>query len=466
MKLFYFFAFLFGSVSSLFSHTIELCNPLDLVTPSRFDVMAKYIYAKNRDLGIKSEWPLEVYAEHLRVWGNFTEGLPQPHFPHYHCAKQYYAKNGLNQFVDHFNKMLDQIKMSGFDEDKSVIPIDKDNIIIDGSHRVAAALVYNAPVSCERFSHSVDQASRPTAKFFKDYSQHVSGGIDEKYLDAMALEYTMLNKNSFIFLVYPVTKGAKQNEIEEILNKYGEIVYQKKIYLYGMGPSNLMRILYEGESWVGDWSNKFRGSHGQARGCFPAGEGEVRIFLFETDSLQAMVKAKKEVRALFGVGNYAAHANDTHEQAIQAAQAVFVKNSIDFLNLGQVNYCAKFEKFFSEYKQWLEKNDLDKRCFCIDGSAIMSAYGLRDCNDLDFLHCGFDKVALNTGNIHFGSHNDEMKYHAFARDDIIANPEYHFYHRGLKFASLEVLRAMKSKRNEQKDVRDVQIMNSLLAYKR
>ena len=59
-------------------------------------------------------------------------------------------------------------------------------------------------------------------------------------------------------------------------------------------------------------------------------------------------------------------------------------------------------------------------------------------------------------------HNEELKYYRHSKEDIIFNPQNHFYYKGVKFASLDVVRAMKKFRNEEKDVVDVELINKLI----
>ena len=46
-------------------------SPLSLVTSRRFDIIAKYIFAKYRN--IESSFPRDLYAHHLQVWNNCNE---------------------------------------------------------------------------------------------------------------------------------------------------------------------------------------------------------------------------------------------------------------------------------------------------------------------------------------------------------------------------------------------------------
>ena len=54
-----------------------------------------------------------------------------------------------------------------------------------------------------------------------------------------------------------------------------------------------------------------------------------------------------------------------------------------------------------------------------------------------------------------------LSYYTKTKDDIIYNPENHFYFNGFKFVSLNILREMKKKRNEIKDQNDLKLIMNL-----
>ena len=114
-----------------------------------------------------------------------------------------------------------------------------------------------------------------------------------------------------------------------------------------------------------------------------------------------------------------------------------------------------FQSLLGDYRIFTK--DRDKEDYCIDGSAVMAAYGLRDCRDLDFL----DRAGAQClGPIN--NHNEEIKYHAISKDDILYNPSNHFWHSGVKFVALHTLNEMKMKRNEQpKDVNDLELIRRI-----
>ena len=59
-------------------------------------------------------------------------------------------------------------------------------------------------------------------------------------------------------------------------------------------------------------------------------------------------------------------------------------------------------------------------------------------------------------------HNDEMKYYQHTKEEIIFNPQNHFYYKGIKFANLGVVKAMKQFRNEEKDIVDVKLIDKAI----
>jgi hypothetical protein len=54
-----------------------------------------------------------------------------------------------------------------------------------------------------------------------------------------------------------------------------------------------------------------------------------------------------------------------------------------------------------------------------------------------------------------------LKYHAEELDNILFNPDNYFYFQGVKFLSINLLKKMKTNRNETKDVKDIKLIDSL-----
>jgi FkbM family methyltransferase len=424
------------------NYTIKQMDPIQLLHPKRFDLMAKYLYAQHRHLNIKSDWAKRLYLAHLHVFNGFHEPDGT-------------GKTGPQAFLNAFEGILDSIQRSGYKDSHSLVPVGRDDIIMDGSHRVAACMLYKQPLKampCEVETYAYDY------QFFKNFRRHVKTGLTGNWLDAMALTYAGLKDNTYIVSVFPSAPG-NDDLIRSILEKCGDIVYEKSVSLRNQGPNLLMRQIYSGEEWIGNRQNNFIGARQKARLCF-TGTGPVRVFLLQSNRADRVDEAKQKIRSIFNIGKHSVHINDTHEETLRLAKVFFNENSIHFLNHADPKYFIRAETLLDFYRQWLGQRTADRDRYCIDGSFVMAAYGIRDARDLDFLSANVKDVS--TGNELVSCHNDEIHHYTTSRDDILFNPENHFYFDGIKFANLDVIRSMKTKRNEQKDRRDVALIDSFL----
>lgn len=425
------------SITSLQCHEIselDLISPLELIVPQRADIMAKYIYAKHREWNTTCQFGKNIYYQHLNIWNHFYEDSP--------------PKRSFADYYNSFNKLLNSIKMDGFNSNYP-IPLDKGGIIANGSHRLTASLLYNKKV----FVKYCSDIRNYSFEFFKTL------GLDSKYLDAMALQYCELKKNSHLILIFPkIIQYEKQ--IEEIIKRYVNIVHKKNVLLTPNGAFNLVMTMYDGEPWIGNLENNYQGARNKTIACFPEQDSlqnPILVFLIEGDNLDLVKKCKKEIRELFGNYHHCIHATDTHKEALVLARSLFNSNSIHCLNYRKDQFFQNFETYINNYREALNQKEND--WFCIDGGAVLSAYGLRDCNDFDVLHFESNINELNSPSIE--SHNAYLPFHAYSLDDILFDPELHFFYRGVKFCTLSVVKQMKMRRKESKDLQDISLIHKI-----
>lgn len=420
---------------------IFYCDSIDLLTPLRFDISAKHYYAKYRN--IDSDYPLKLYKHHLEVWNNFSEFGNQD-------------KQNADAFVQQFNNIIGSIETDGFDEKVSAIPVSEKILTpLNGAHRIASCIVDGKKVACYRAAEEEGQLNC-SYYFFNSRDEHVAGGLNQDFADTMALNYAKLKNNTFMITLFP-TAIQRLSEARDIIINNIDVVYEKPVLFANWGPFNFVQTLYHGEDWAGNWRVGFQGLVSKVQQCYNP-PNHTYVFLVQTDEPQKLRALKEKIRQLYNVGNHSVHINDTHEETIRIASAVFNKNSIHFLNNTKPQYLQNFHIYFEQYRNWFSRHNEDRDNFCIDSSAVLSAYGLRDCRDLDFLYSGHD---IHTGIEKIDCHNEEMKYYLHKKDDIIFNPDNHFYHLGFKIASLEVVKAMKQSRSESKDLLDIQLINEV-----
>jgi FkbM family methyltransferase len=414
---------------------VTTVDPLDLFSPQRFDLAAKTIYARARLAGVASQWPRRLYLEHVSAFNGGMEGDGS-------------GKQNAEAFLSAFDALIDSVRSGGLDPDVSLLPVGANGIIIDGAHRVAAALSCAKAVSCVNFEW---ESKTYDWKFF------ASRGLPIPFLDAMALEFCQQLPNAHIVILFPAAHGFEA-QAREILSRFGTLFYEKEISLTKDGALALIRQVYRDEPWLGTWADNFTGVQGKTNACFN-GRGSVQVLAFQTDSLENVRQAKTQVRDLCKVENHSIHINDTHEETVLLARIFFNNNSVHFLNTGRPKHFERFWRLFELYRWMLVDRGLGGESFCVDGSAVMSLYGIRDAQDLDFLSFGASDYEAGITDVN--CHNSEAHHHAISRDEIIFDPANHFFYEGIKFASLETIRRLKVKRNEGKDQLDVESIDAL-----
>jgi len=63
-----------------------------LMSPTRFDLMGKYLYVKFKDKKVLTDFYVELYSKHIESMNGYRE-LP-------------YAKSGISEFLSEFNKLI------------------------------------------------------------------------------------------------------------------------------------------------------------------------------------------------------------------------------------------------------------------------------------------------------------------------------------------------------------------------
>lgn len=412
-------------------------DPTKLLTSHRFDINAKTLFGRHRDKGVQCNYYIRLYLEHLRVWNHFYESSPPKNTPH--C------------FINAFEALLDSIKSEGFRADADPVPI-LDGSPYNGAHRVAASIVFQSAVRTT--TNITSGKSNCNWKFFQDKKDLVPEGLGISFTDSMALEFCR-NKRSIHTISLFGADQINTSFADTCVEEYTNVVYEKNITLSEIGKFNYIKNLYWGEPWMGTYENDFAGLHFKKQACFLESNC-VKVYLTDCDNIEQLRACKSAIRAHYNRQNHSVHIDDTYEQAWNIATSVFNENSIHFLNhANQLRY-PNFQRLLSLYKTWITRNNLDSEDLCIVSSAIMSAYGLRDCRDIDYISHSDHSPAPST--IEIGNHNKESIHYGVHRDEIIYNPENHLYIDGLKFSTLLALKVLKWKRQEPKDLVDLKII--------
>lgn len=400
---------------------------------NRFDLMAKLLYIKFRYI----EWYKQLYINHIQT---FNGGWEYPG-----------TKVNVDQFVDDFNTLIESFKSKGFVPEYK-ISLGCNNVIHNGAHRLSLSYINNitplfnidSSAGETRYNYSFFRNRNPTQTLGRPL---ILSGMEHKYMDRMALEFCFHIKNFKIICIFPRAE-KHDDKVEHVLRENGYIYYKKRIKLSNKELINLTYELYRGEDWIGGY---FPNNPDKGNLCY--GGDDLRIYIFIPNNKCNVASMKKSVRDIYKIQKHSVHIHDTYEEGIRIAKTLLNKNSLEFLKNSNVKLSINNTKLLILFQKNI-KPDMEN--YCIDSSFVMALYGMREAADLDYLTLEDVTFPVNKD---ITNHNSWSHHYTEPKDDIILNPDFHFYWAGIKFATLDIVRKMKEKRNETKDKIDIKIIN-------
>ena len=417
-------------------YTIENLDPKSLINKSRFDLNSKLLYLDG--VSARNFNYEDLYQSFINAFtlGSFKEpGNP--------------FKNSFEIYKKSFADIYNSLKLDDFNKTKSLVPISKEGIILNGSHRVAAAIKLKKNISCIRLDIEPPNYDQ---NFFKNRL------VSEDFLDQCAQKQIEIDENIHVAVMWPAgcLKGFK------IENFLPNIFYKKQLNLSLNGLKNFVNIVYQGEDWLGSKNNGYSGAFLKALPCYS--NSPISLILFKPPKKKDLNLLKSEIRNILCKGKNSIHINDTHIEALRITKAFLNKNTMHFLNnckdIEKRNFFYDFEKF----KDFAYKKKIDKNLIALDGSMVLSAYSLRDARDIDFIaHSSIEKNIKTNNKSLISLHNKNVEmFYGNNLDDLITDSRNHFVFQEFKFVSLSQLSVMKSKRREKKDLIDLLLIDSIL----
>jgi hypothetical protein len=188
---------------------MSIRKAIDLVTPYRFDLVLKYLYAKAIVKGYKTTFFKDMYKKHLELWNGFRE-YDNP------------SKCTFEAFDDEFKKIIESIGSVGFNSEISKIPVLDEHFMVNGAHRVAAALALNKDVETRPANMPNDGQKNCS---WDDHFQVI--GLPQRYANQVAIEYAKLKTNTYVVTLFPSAKGEFKSAID-VINRYGRLIYYRK----------------------------------------------------------------------------------------------------------------------------------------------------------------------------------------------------------------------------------------------
>jgi hypothetical protein len=390
---------------------------IKLITKNRIDIVIGIEYVDFYENKYNTEFFIDLHIEHKRAFNGLTDG-------------QYIGKK---QHLERFNNIINGIKDKQTNTEK--IPVHKykdDYWVINGFHRTSTLSYYNINKNLEiqHFEKPPQQGYYPTdISFFKKRKYEL------KYCN-----YTMYNflkyyhKDFDCIILFSDDKSLPKNLLNEIEK---HIIYDIDITMNNFKnnfKNNFIKLLYYTEVWC-----KNGGYKGKASACFN-NDNKLKVYFLEKQKLNILVDLKKKIRKYYNKGNHSIHIPDTQGECCTLLDLLNY-NTLDFMDKTPSLYInfPNFNKLFKKLKHFCEENIIDTKKICITSSSVLSVYGIRDCGDMDLF---IDKKYIDLFKMTpFDNHNKYTidKHYSKHFEDIIYNPDNHFYFQGIKFCKLSII---------------------------
>ena len=418
-------------------YEIEYVDARELLSPFRLDLLPKIRWIEAHDTGIARTYANEYYCEHIKAITGRTRKE----------AGQEERKNSIDAFIKTFEELANSIRCEGFNPDKSVIPVDRNGIIMDGAHRTAIGIYYDLKVPIIRLKCDYSHAD---VEFFQRYL------LDDFYREQLIRDYcTLTDKSVYAICLWPRATGKeKRRKAEELINTKCLTLYKKEIPLSHRALRYFIMQVYHDFDWMGGIEDYFSGASVKADLCW-AENNVTTVYFVEAAGLDGMLKLKNEIRDIFQVENHSVHITDNNAETVSVANLVLNANSLDLMERGVPEKSKKLNYLIERFKKQIFKEHKSLENFIVDSSSVLCLYGLREVGDLDYACIG-DNID-NIDNI--DNHINYIKYHGVDKGEMVRNPRYCLYYHDVKFITLEMCRVFKTNRGEEKDKIDVAMID-------
>jgi len=410
---------------------------IQLLTPKRIDILARYRYAQAIIGKFSPVWGLNVYREFLEK----------------SCLVSGYSEDGKSSFFDYlnsYNSLISSVLENGFDPNISHIPV-HNSFPINGAHRIAVALATGMKIPIKE----VTEAS----KYLYTFDRILSLGLSSSISDDILLAYAEL-KDTFRYLILMGTDDLTHKDFSKLARKNDNFIATKEIELSEIGVRRLLNLMYEQNLW---WTDELLELFVSLRFDNAQATRKATLAFFDFSSQDEFLSLKVSLRKiLFSHSDYARclHGCDTHSEALALAQSTLNVNSLFFLNnspLGSENRITEEIKRF----QWKNKeiNNLS-----ITGSASLEVFGIRRSRDLDVVQgdSPIDGLRQQSKSKYIYQHYELTPNYG----EKVYDPRHFMYISGFKFVSLPSIVLFKLSRGQGKDLKDISLIWSFIQKER
>ena len=395
---------------------------INLVIKNRIDIVIGIEYVDFYENKYNTDFFIDLYIEHKRAFNGLKEG----------------KYDGKKAHLERFNNLIDGIKDKQTNTEPIHVQKYKDEYwVVNGFHRTSILIYYNLDKQLKIRECQTPPSLSPTNSIYYPTNIYF---FKRRNFDAKYCKYTMYNflknyqKDFHCIILFPNDKRLYDDAWVKIKK---QIIYDLWIPMdifKNNFKNNFIQLLYYTEGWC-----KNGGFKRKAGACFDNGKS-LKVYFIEKQDLNVLVDLKKEIRKHYDKGNHSIHIPDTQGEC-DALLDLLNYNTLSFMDKSPSMYInfPNFNKLFEKLKQFCKENNIDTKKICITSSSVLSVYGIRDCGDMDLF---IDKKHVDIfEKTPFDNHNKYTidKHYSKHFEDIIYNPDNHFYFQGIKFCNLSII---------------------------
>ena len=419
-------------------YEIKEIEPQKLIHSKRIDIIVKLKYIENVEKQLNCQYYNQLYKKHIEAFSGGT-------FIEYGSEE----KNSIDKYIKTFNELITSIKVDGFDENKSLVPVGKENIILDGAHRTSIAIYYHKPLKIIILK---DKTIDFGANFFKERLLKIP------YIEYIITEYCKLKENIFVFSIWPKTND--RDTIEKKITQNTNVIYSKELELTDNGYRNLMLQMYGKYNCGDNTQNHFESIYAEGEN----NKKKTKIYIVEATNKGEILELKEEIRNIGNKNQNAIYSTEDKEETIEMAEVLLNKNSLDFLNMAKSDKYESVYETIQLYKQQIEKYNLNPDEFIVDADSVLAVYGLKDEKKTSFLTYNQDYQKIENQCIKCNNENSDLYKETIA--EIINNPKFYFYFLGVKFVDIKLIKRYKKNNLNKEKKKDIRQIKRIISHKR
>lgn len=432
--------------------TQETIDARKILCTARFDFYGILVYIDQKVNGVKNlTFAKNIYRERtFAMTGNKMSENGSD------------EKNSFEDFIKILDSLIDDFQNDRFDKERTLIPVDKDYVPMDGAHRVACAAYFDKQINILRFPEREYQ--------FKGFQYLKDELLPDSIADVMALESVKWHDDLFVFFLWPQAHlyPEKLKLAQDIIYDNTDVMYDIEYRFSHSAIKNLMIQIYGHMDWLGNIDNEFANVLTKVDEVW-ANNGRIQLVITKGKSCEYITKLKAQIREMFGIGLSSCHSTDNIHDTRLALNILLNPNSRHFLERAKPTTFKRSFKLIDRFKKIVKDNDLCLNNFIIDSSMVLAIYGAREARDLDFYCLQNTNVNPFRSELDIEEHdNSQKQYHEYPFKDYIINPDHYFVFNEIKFMSLTNLLKFKQTRylntKEPKDASDIALIKEYCSH--